>query len=78
MVGIAQDQLIIKPSLYAATYIVLLSDVSLIKENKGLFKLHIKSANVDRQCTYRKGMIEGSHYQVALTDILSKLAMQPK
>ncbi|EKT62157.1 hypothetical protein [Providencia burhodogranariea] len=74
MVGIVKDQLIITPSLYADTYMIPLNDVSLIKESKSLFKLHIKSAGVDRKCTFRKGMIEGRHYQVALADILSKLA----
>lgn len=76
MVGIVKDQLIITPSLYADTYMIPLNDVSLIKESKSLFKLYIKSAGVDRKCTFRKSMIEGSNYQVALADILSKLATQ--
>lgn len=76
LIGVSQDKLIITPALYSDTYLVPLNDVSLIKENKRLFKLRIKSSGVDRICTFRKGMIDGSQSQITLNDILSKLAVQ--
>lgn len=74
MIGVLQDQLIITPALYAGTYLVPLSDVTLIKEDKKLFKVQINSAGVNRQCTVRKNMIAQENYQLALDAMLAKLA----
>jgi len=76
MVGLLQDKLIITPGIYSDTCLVPLSDITLIKEDKKVFKLHIRSAGVDRKCTFRKNMIEEENYQPALEDIISKLARQ--
>lgn len=74
MIGLLQDKLAITPNQFSETYLVPLSDVTLIKENKSLFKLHIKSASVDRKCTFRKSLIKQDNYQITLEDILSKIA----
>ncbi|MFZ1874580.1 MAG: hypothetical protein WAU54_17645 [Chania sp.] len=76
MIGMSQDKLVITPGLFADTYLVPLSDVTLIKEDKRLFKLHIKSAGIDRKCTFRKGLIKEDNYPVVLEGLLSKLTKQ--
>lgn len=76
MIGMSQDKLVITPSLFADTYLVPLSEVTLIKEDKRLFKLHIKSAGMDRKCTFRKGLIQEENYPVVLEGLLSKLAKE--
>jgi len=76
MIGLLQDQLIITPALCADTYLVPLENVTLIKENKRLFKLHIKSAGTDRKCSLNKTMIAEKNYQAVLEAIFSKLAKQ--
>jgi len=74
MIGMQHDKLIITPSPYFDTYILPVSDVSLIKDNNKLFQLHIESTDVDRVCSYSKRMIEEDQYQDILNDIFSKLA----
>ncbi|WP_154754602.1 hypothetical protein [Erwinia sorbitola] len=76
MIGMMQGNLILTPGIYSDTYIIPLADVTLIKEDDRLFKLHIRSAGVDRKCTFRKGMIESEKYQEPLKEILSKIARQ--
>ncbi|PVZ82486.1 hypothetical protein C9426_29595 [Serratia sp. S1B] len=71
------DNLVITLTQFSDTYLVPLCDVTLIKENKQIVKLHIKSAGIDRKCTLAKGWIEEENYQVALDDILTKLVKQP-
>lgn len=73
MIGVSGDKLILTPALYAETCLIPLTDVSLIKENKNVFKLHIQSAGVDRKCSFSKKMIYGEDYQTVLAEILSKL-----
>lgn len=76
MVGILQDKLVITPGLFAETYLVPLSEVTLIKENKQIFKLHIKSIGIDRKLTFRKGLIKENNATLMLEDLFSKLAKQ--
>lgn len=73
MIGISQDKLILTPSQFSDTYLVPLKDVSLIKENRAMFKLHIQSEGIDRKCVFRKGMIEQADFQTTLTAIFSQL-----
>lgn len=74
MIGVLDDKLILTPALYAETCLIPLTDVTLIKENKNVFKLHIQSAGVDRKCSLSKKMIYGEDSQTVLAEILSKLA----
>lgn len=76
MIGLLRDKLIITPALYAETYLVELSDVTLFKEDKKLFKVQINSAGVNRKCTVRKNMIKEENPESVLEGILSKLAKQ--
>lgn len=76
MIGVLNDKLVITPALYAETYLIPLQNVTLIKENKNLFKLHLFAAGVDRKCTFSKKMISGEDSQKVLADILSKLATE--
>lgn len=73
MIGVSDNNVILTPALYADTCLVPLTDVTLIKENKNVFKLHIRSAGVDRKCSFNKKMIYGEDYQTVLAEILSKL-----
>ncbi|KEY57277.1 hypothetical protein [Serratia sp. DD3] len=77
MIGLLHDNLAITLTQFSDTYLIPLRDVTLIKENKQIVKLHIKSAGIDRKCILAKGWIEEENYQVALADILTKLARQP-
>lgn len=65
--------MILTPALYAETCLIPLTDVTLIKENKNVFKLHIHSAGVDRKCSFSKKMIAGENAQADLAEILSTL-----
>lgn len=76
MIGLAQDKLVLTPSMYTETYFIPLRDVSLIKDTSRLFKLRIKSTDVDRKCTFRKKFIAEDNYQETLKNILSKLSTQ--
>jgi hypothetical protein len=78
MLGLVDNNLVVTPGLYAQTYLVPLSDVILIEENKKLFQLKITTANVNRICTFRKNLIKDKNHQTALEDIFSKLALQNK
>lgn len=73
MIGVLDDKLILTPALYAETCLIPLTDVTLIKENKNVFKLHIHSAGVDRKCSFSKKMIAGEIAQTDLAEILSRL-----
>jgi len=73
MIGVSGDKLILTPALYAETCLIPLTDVTLIKENKNVFKLHIHSAGVDRKCSFSKKMIAGENAQADLAAILSTL-----
>lgn len=73
MIGVSGDKLILTPALYAETCLIPLTDVTLVKENKNIFKLHIHSAGVDRKCSFSKKMIAGENAQADLAAILSTL-----
>lgn len=74
MIGVLDDKLVLTPALYAETCLIPLTDVTLVKENKNVFKLHIHSAGVDRKCSFSKKMIYAEDSQTLLPKIFSKLA----
>jgi hypothetical protein len=72
MVGLSQDKLIITPALYAETFIIPISDVTLIQDKPQSFKLQIKSGGVDRTST----ILKRKHQQVEFGKIIAKIATQ--
>ncbi|WP_431295542.1 hypothetical protein [Rahnella sp. PAMC 25559] len=78
MLGLLDNNIIVTPGMNAQTYLIPLSDVMLIKEDKKIVKLHILSAGVNRECSFRKSLIKNENNRSVLGDIISKLAAQDK
>lgn len=72
MIGLSQDKLIITPALYAETFIIPISDVTLIQDKPQSFKLQIKSGGVDRTST----ILKRKHQQEEFGKIIAKIATQ--
>lgn len=70
MIGVSQDNLIITPALYAETFIMPISDVTLIQDKPQSFKLQIKSGGVDRTCT----ILKRKHQQADFGKVIAKIA----
>ncbi len=70
MIGVSQDNLIITPALYAETFIIPISDVTLIQDKPQSFKLQIKSGGVDRTCT----ILKRKHQQPDFGKVIAKIA----
>lgn len=70
MIGVSQDNLIITPALYAETFIMPISDVTLIQDKPQSFKLKIKSGGVDRTCT----ILKRKHQQADFGKVIAKIA----
>ncbi|NLS56004.1 hypothetical protein [Hafnia alvei] len=73
-IGVIHDKLIITMRPCSDTYLVPLSDVMLVKENKNAVVLRINCDDFNRKCTLNKSMLEGENKQVMLDEILSKIA----
>lgn len=78
MLGLLDNNIIVTPGMNAQTYLIPLSDVMLIKDDKKIVKLHILSAGVNRECSFRKSLIKNENNRSVLGDIISKLAAQDK
>lgn len=72
MIGLSQDNLIVTPALYAETFIIPISDVTLIQDKPQSFKLKIKSGGVDRTCT----ILKREHQQAEFGKVIAKIATQ--
>lgn len=78
MLGLLDNNIIVTPGMNAQTYLIPLSNVMVIKEDKKIVKLHILSAGVNRECSFRKSLIKNENNRSVLGDIISKLAAQDK
>ncbi|PVZ77704.1 hypothetical protein C9426_35585 [Serratia sp. S1B] len=66
----------ITPTQFSDTYLVPLSDITVIAKEKQIVKFHIKNSTIDRTCAliFSNRWIQEANYQTILADILAKLA----